>query len=56
MTDTNQRIKAFVKTLEEAGIITTNTSGLTSTRKPRTPSNCLLRLSAALHLSMLTHY
>lgn len=32
MTDTNQLIKAFVKTLEEAGIITTNTSGLTSTQ------------------------
>ena len=32
MTDTNQLIKAFVKTLEEAGIITTNASGLTSTQ------------------------
>lgn len=32
MTDTNQLIKVFVKTLEEAGIITTNTSGLTSTQ------------------------
>jgi hypothetical protein len=32
MTDTNQLIKAFVKTLEEAGIITTNTSDLTSTQ------------------------
>lgn len=32
MTDTNQLIKAFIKTLEEAGIITTNTSGLTSTQ------------------------
>ena len=32
MTDTNQLIKAFVKTLEEAGIVTTNTSGLTSTQ------------------------
>ena len=32
MTDTNQLIKAFVKTLEEAGIITINTSGLTSTQ------------------------
>lgn len=32
MTDTNQLIKSFVKTLEEAGIITTNTSGLTSTQ------------------------
>ena len=32
MTDTNQLIKAFVKTLEEADIITTNTSGLTSTQ------------------------
>lgn len=30
--DTNQLIKAFVKTLEEAGIFTTNTSGLTSTQ------------------------
>lgn len=32
MTDTNQLIKAFVKTLEEAGVITTNTPGLTSTQ------------------------
>jgi hypothetical protein len=32
MTDTNQLIKAFVKTIEESGIITTNTSGLTSTQ------------------------
>ena len=32
MTDTNKLIKAFVKTLEEADIITTNTSGLTSTQ------------------------
>ena len=32
MTDTNQLIKAFVKTLEEAGSITTDTSGLTSTQ------------------------
>lgn len=32
MTDTKQLIKAFVKTLEEAEIITTNTSDLTSTQ------------------------
>lgn len=32
MTDTNQLIEAFVKTLEEADIITTNTSDLTSTQ------------------------
>lgn len=32
MTDTNQLIKAFVKTLEGAGIITTNPSDLTSTQ------------------------
>ena len=32
MTDTNQLIKAFVKTLEEANIVTTDTSGLTSTQ------------------------
>lgn len=31
-TDTDQLIKAFVKTLEEADIITTNTSDLTSTQ------------------------
>mgnify|MGYP000929801995 CR=1 FL=1 len=32
MTDTNQLIKAFVKTLEEANIVTTNTPDLTSTQ------------------------
>lgn len=32
MTDTDQLIKAFAKTLEEAGIITANTSDLTSTQ------------------------
>ena len=32
MTDTNQLIKAFVKALEEANIVTTNTSDLTSTQ------------------------
>lgn len=32
MTDTNQLIKAFVKTLEGAGIIATNSSDLTSTQ------------------------
>lgn len=32
MTDTNQLIKAFIKTLEEAGIITINSSDLTSTQ------------------------
>ena len=32
MTDTNKLIKAFVKTLEEAGIIATNSSDLTNTQ------------------------
>ena len=32
MTELDPLIKAFVKTLEEANIITTNTSGLTSTQ------------------------
>ena len=32
MTDTNQLIKAFVKTLEEAGIVSTDSSDPTNTQ------------------------
>lgn len=41
MTDTNQLIKAFVRTLEEADIITTNTSDLTSTQFECFTPECL---------------
>ena len=41
MTDTNQLIKAFVKTLKEANIITANTSDLTSTQFECFTPKCL---------------
>ena len=41
MTDTDQLIKAFDKTLEEADIITTNTSDLTSTQFECFTPECL---------------
>lgn len=41
MTDTDQLIKAFVKTLEEAGITNTNTSDLASTQFECFTPECL---------------